>query len=193
MRIIAIYFFILINTSQLPALAETNQDNNETNPALKYSIRYGIGGFSESRSPEGALGGGQIAFDVHLTDLPLSFSISQESYTNSSDPTHPYEIARSISASVFYYNDLNNMDKVSYFLGLGAGKLNVPRSETSPKPYVSDSYINIASRIHYKISTHFNLYALIKHLSAEKSVNNVKIIDYNDTIFLFGIGYDFQI
>jgi len=193
MRMITINFFFSLNFILFPVFAGTEQADIETTTSLKYSARYGIGGFSESRSPEGSLGGGQIAFDIYLTHLPICFSISQESYTNSPDPTHSYEIARMISANVFYFDHLNNMDKVSYFLGIGAGKLNVPRSETSPKPYVSDNYINIASRIHYKISTHFSLYALVKHLSADKSVNSVKVIDYNDTILLLGIGYDFQL
>lgn len=192
MRMITISFFTLINFNLFPAFAETDQIDQENRSPITYSVRYGMGGFSESRSTEGSLGGGEIAFDIHLEHLPLSFSISQESYTNSSEPTHSYEIARMVSASVFYTDIINNMDKVRYFLGIGTGKINVPRSETSPKPYVSDSYINISSRIHYQLSTHFSLYAMLKHLSADKSVNSVNIIDFNDTIFLFGLGYDFK-
>ena len=193
MKIIALSFCILINITSFSTFSETSQSDTETDNPFEYSVRYGMGGFSESRSPEGVLGGGQVAFDIHLTHLPLSFSISQESYANRADPKYPYEIARMVNANVFYYDNFNSLDKFSYFLGLGAGKISVPRSETSPKPYVSDSYINIASRIHYKISTHFSLYLLVKHLAADKSVNNVDVINYNDTIMLFGLGYNFQL
>ena len=193
MKMIAISLFIIVSSNQFPAIAENSKPNNENIAALNYSVRYGIGGFSESRSPEGSLGGSQIAFDIHLNHIPLSFSVSQESYTNSPEPTHSFEIARMISASVFYFDPFNNMNNFSYYLGLGVSKLNVPRSEISPKPYLSDNAINIASRIHYKISKHLSFYTLVKHLSADKSVNNVNLIDYNDTILLFGLGYNFKI
>jgi len=188
-----ISLFILVNLTLFPALSETTQGNNEINTGFIYSVRYGMGGFSESRSAEGSLGGGEIAFDIRWPQWPISVSISQENYTNSADPTQPYEIARMVTVSAFYCDNLINFDKVYYFLGLGAGKLSVPRSETTPKPYVSSSYINIASRVHYQVSQHFSLYAHIKYLNASKTVNDVELIDYNDTIFLLGIGYDFQL
>lgn len=193
MKVIAIYLFIFISVILPPVFAEADNGAQSNSNSLRYSVRYGMGGFSESRSPEGSLGGGEIAFDIHLTKLPLSFSVSQESYTNSANPTHPYEIPRMTTASVFYYDRLNNSEKISYFVGAGAGKINVPQSELTPKPYVSGSYINIASRVHYQIGQHFSLYAHIKHLSADRAVNNIKVIDYNDTVFLFGLGYNFQI
>ncbi|MCG8700444.1 MAG: hypothetical protein MI922_20485, partial [Bacteroidales bacterium] len=56
------------------------------------TIKIGQGGFNDSRSPIGKLGGGQIALVAQYYKYPIALSYSEEYYTNSANPTEPYEI-----------------------------------------------------------------------------------------------------
>ena len=72
----------------VPLFAEQADNDIAKEDGFDYTIRYGQGGFSDSRSPEGKLGGGQIAFDIRFKDSPFSILLSSEFYKNSQFPAH---------------------------------------------------------------------------------------------------------
>lgn len=187
----SIFLFVLVMVSAAVSHADDQSLAEQT--AFTYTIRYGQGGFNESRSPRGKLGGGEIAFDINSTNHPLSLSISTEFYTNSAEPTHNYEISDIFAISLLYKDEIFESDKMTFFAGGGVGKLKVPVSEITPsKHYKADSF-TIGAGLLYRFKGNFGVYGTIKHLFSEKEINNIKVIDFDETIVLVGISYDFAI
>jgi hypothetical protein len=69
---------------------------------IYFTIKLGQGGFRDSRSPIGKLGGGQLAICAQHIAYPVALSFSSEYYTNSADPTNPYEISSLFAINSFY-------------------------------------------------------------------------------------------
>jgi len=197
---VAYLFLILVlpvNAETLSPLDVNDQVVKENHPQLKkphkFTIKYGLGGFSDDRSPEGALGGNQFALDVGLNDSPLSVLLTAEYYTNGTEPTHNYEIRKLYSVNLIYHYQLLSMKDTTFFVGGGLGKLNVPESESNPGKSVSSNLINLEMGIGYQPYENFGFYGTIKYLKAEKDVSNIKVIDFDEVIFLVGVSYGFDI
>lgn len=158
-----------------------------------FTLRFGMGGFRDSRSPVGSLGGDEIALDIRSLTLPVAVSISSEYYTNSAEPTHPYEISNLRSINVLYMAPLFSNEKIDYFLGGGIGWLEVPKSEIEPEARIKDNSYNLEAGIHYRYFEKWGFYGVAKYLSAEKKVNNIKVIDFSERIILLGITYNFSL
>lgn len=187
----SIFLFVLVMVSAAMSHAD---DQRLAEPAtFTYTIRYGLGGFNESRSPSGKLGGDEIAFDINSTSYPLSLSISTEFYTNSADPTHSYEISDIFSISLFYKDEIFESDKMTFFAGGGVGKLKVPVSEITPSKHYKADSLTLGAGLLYRFKGDFGVYGSIKHLFSEREINNIKVIDFDETIVLVGISYDFTI
>ncbi len=194
-------FFIFLSSSLLtPSLlcAQTADDSAATvsdvseKKTLDFVFRLGQGGFKESRSPEGALGGGQLALDLKLSDFPVALSFSSESYTNGPDPTHSYEISSMYSLNLLYTDQLYDWERVHYFAGGGVGQLNVPKGETisgNVKSVLYDLEAGIRVRAFWKIG----VYGAVKYLYAQKESDGIKVIDYNNAVFLLGMSIAFSL
>ena len=157
-----------------------------------FVVRFGMGGFNDSRSPENKLGGDQIAFDVKLRAIPLAVSITSEYYTNSANPTHSYEIESLIAVNLLYHSHFKNLEKLNYFLGGGFGRLKVPKEESNPEKLRSGELLNLEAGLNYLAFDPVGFYGAVKYLRAEKTENNLKVIDFNETIFLLGISVNFS-
>lgn len=173
--------------------AEQTDNDIAKEDSFDYTVRYGQGGFSDSRSPEGKLGGGQIAFDIRLKDSPFSILLSSEFYKNSQFPTHNYEISNFDSINLLYNTNFPLIKNTSLFFGGGIGRLSAPESESIPGSIVSTDALNIELGLYFRPYKQFGFYAVLKHLQADKETNNIKIINFNETIFLIGISYDFNL
>jgi len=182
---ISLVIFPCIN---LHAEEFTNSVDLISSPENKthYTIRLGQGGFSDSRSPENSLGGGQLAFDIRPGGRSVIFSLSAEYYTNSANPTHSYEISDMLVFNVLYVTPMLNSPKADFFLGGGVGRLKVPKDESVPNASTESSLLNLEAGIHWKPFEKFGFYGLYKYLYANKDV-----IDFSEHIVLLGITYNF--
>ena len=186
-----ITFALLILSVPLFAEQADNDVSKEDN--FDYTVRYGQGGFSDSRSPDGKVGGGQIAFDIRLKDLPFSILISSEFYTKSPDPTNNYEISNFDSINLLYNTDFPFIENTSLFFGGGIGRLSAPEGPANPGSKVSTEALNLELGLYLRPYEQFGFYAVLKNIQADRRINDIKIIDFNESIFLIGISYDFNL
>ena len=152
-----------------------------------------MGGFRDSRSPVGSLGGDQVALDIRPRRLPVAISVATEYYTNSAEPTHSYEISSLLSVNVLYMASLPTNAKFNYFFGGGIGWLEVPKSESEPAARIKDTAYNLEAGIHYRYFEKVGFYVATKYLTAQKTVNDLKVIDFSERIILLGVTYNFSL
>lgn len=179
------------NENILPFGLNTRSQQKTNN--FDFTIRYGQGGFSDSRSEENKLGGGEITLDIRPRNSNLAISIATEFYTNGPEPTHYYEIPFIYSANILYFLPSNWSEKTDLFFGGGIGRLGVPDELNNPEKSIVDNAYNLQAAIHYKAFRRFGFYAVTKYLTAHKSIDGVKIIDFDEYILLLGISYRFSL
>jgi hypothetical protein len=189
-------FFIIFNIGILlsPGVKLFAQDiKKHKEKKIDCILRLGQGGFRDSRSPIGKLGGGQIAIDIKPRELPFAFSVSSEYYTNSPEPTHSYEIESLVSGNLLYVTPLFNSERANFFGGGGIGILKVPGDEQYPGKRVESILYNLEAGIHIKVFWRLGLYATAKYLNAQKKERNIKVIDFKENIVLVGFTFNFAI
>ncbi|MDO9577448.1 MAG: hypothetical protein Q7J16_06145 [Candidatus Cloacimonadales bacterium] len=186
LTLLPILIFLLVISGSLYA-QKSNNFLNKPEKIIDITLRTGQGGFKDHRSDIDKLGGGQLAFDVKLTKYPIALSISVEYYTNSADPTHPYEISDMTAINLLYMKKPFKTDRINLFAGGGFGWLEVPKgienSDATEKGNLFDLECGINVRAFWKIG----FYGIYKYLYASKEKNNVKVIDFNEHIILIGI------
>ena len=188
------YFLIALSFVQAQepvSQSQLAQTELATTKKVDVTVRFGMGGFKDSRSPSGDLGGSQLALDIKPNGRRFALSLSTEGYTNSRNPTHSYEISTLYSINVLYVDKLFEFDKVNYFIGGGLGKLKVPGGDLNLSNKVNGTLYNVEAGINVLVWRNFGLYGVVKYLSAEKSVNNTEAIDFDEVIFLVGGTYNF--
>ena len=173
--------------------ADAQQNIQKQEQAANLVVRLGEGGFRDSRSPEGKLGGGQVAFDIKPGASPIAFSISFENYTNSADPSHIYEIEQLVAFNVLYMGQFESMRKLKYFFGGGFGRLEIPGDEINLDNNINGTLVDFEAGVNYQVFRNVGLYGVMKYLRSEKSVNNENIIDFNEGIFLLGLSFSFNL
>lgn len=178
---------VIRNANSSSNESELLEDDN-----FDFTFRFGLGGFRDSRSPEGGLGGGQLALDIKPVKSPVAYSISSEYYTNSADPTHSYEISDLLSLNVLYMAQLFDYERTNYFVGGGIGWLKVPTPSSTTDSSLTGQLYNLEAGIHIKTFRTVGFYATAKYLSAQREVNNIKVINFNESIILLGITYNFS-
>lgn len=189
----AISFFILSSFLSVNLYAQEEstkiEDEKET---VEFTIRFGQGGFNDSRSPINKLGGDQLALDIRPKAIPIALSISSEFYTNSPDPTHNYEISSLVCVNILYTGQVFDIKRLTYFIGGGSGWIEVPRGENYPSKTENTIMYDLEAGINMIIFSRLGIYATAKHLIAHKTVNNVKVIDFDENIVLLGFSYRFS-
>ena len=169
------------------------ESHSQLKKSYKFTIKYGLGGFNDDRSPEGTLGGNQFALDVNLNDSPFSVLLTSEYYTNSPEPTHNYEMRKLYAVNLLYHYRVSSMKDTSLFAGGGLGSLKVPESESNPGKSISSDLFNLEIGVDYQPYEKFGFYGSVKYLKAEKDVANITVIDFDEVIFLIGITYEFSL
>lgn len=197
---IVIIMLAILWPVQLNAQGDKNPDGQSQQDVdvpykrtFDFTLRFGMGGFRDRRSPVGSLGGDEIALDISPRSLPVAISISSEYYTNSAEPTHSYEISSLHSVNLFYTVSLPANEKLNYFLGAGIGLLEVPRGENNPQERIKGNSYNLQAGIRYRYFERIGFYGVAKYLSADKSVNDVPMIDFSERIILLGLSYEFSL
>ena len=160
---------------------------------VDFTLRLGMGGFRDSRTPVGSLGGDQLAIDIKPRAWPVALSVSSEYYTNSPEPTHAYEISNLIAINLLYVAHAVSNERLNYFFGGGIGWLEVPSDINNPGAREKDNLFNLEAGVRYCYFERFGFYGAVKYLTAEKTVNNIKLIDFNERVFLVGITYNFSL
>lgn len=158
---------------------------------IHFRVRFGQGGFRDSRSPINKLGGGQLALDIRSDTSSMALSISSEYYTNSANPSHSYEIVDLTAFNVLFMEKLPAFAKADYFIGGGFGLLAVPKDGENVSGTVNGHHYNLEAGIHYQYFRKIGFYGLYKYLHADKKSNNVNVIDFDENIILLGISYNF--
>ncbi|MCK5133778.1 MAG: hypothetical protein KAR40_16715 [Candidatus Sabulitectum sp.] len=162
-------------------------------PSVDITLRMGQGGFQEDRSPLGRLGGGQATVDVYPRAWPVGVSIFTEYYTNSNDPTHSYEISNLVALNLLYTRPLFGINRVKYFLGAGAGWLEVPLGEDDPDEYISTDVYDLEAGVSVLAFWKIGFYGVVKYLTAHRTMNGVDVIDFDKTAWLLGITFNFSL
>ena len=158
---------------------------------IYFTIRLGQGGFRDDRSEIGILGGGQLTLDIKPRKYPVAFSISNEYYTNSADPTHSYEITNLTVVNMLYMAKLSKIERATVFLGGGIGRLEVPVGENDPDDVVKGTMYDIEGGINVRLFWKIGFYGIGKYLYAQKKNNSIKVIDFSEFIVLLGFTLNF--
>ena len=169
--------------------SECSNEYSSADARTEYIIRWGQGGFRDSRSPDGNVGGGQFAFDIILCSLPFTFTLSSEYYTRSPDPTENFEISKLYALNLLYGAPLQGLKKTNFFLSAGIGQLKVPDRGSK----LDGDLVNLEAGLHWKRFERFGFYGSLKYLYAQESSNDRKVIDFNETIFMLGVTYRFAL
>jgi len=189
-KISFLLIFVIISVAPLKAhdfdrkadSASASDSDSEKN--IYFTIRFGQGGFTDDRSPINKLGGGQLAIDIKHGKLPIGISISNEYYTNSSNPTNPYEISTLTAVNCLYYKNLLKSNRLNVFAGGGIGGMKVPQgNDTSANSMLFNFEAGINTRLLWK----FGLYATYKYLYANKEDQ----VNFSEHIVLIGITFNF--
>lgn len=187
MKRIIHFLFVLLMIASVAVAQE------KPNKYVDITIRSGQGGFVDARSPIGKLGGGQLTLDIKLRWFPIALSFSGEYYTNSSDPTHAYEIAGLGAYNILYMNKLLGWERVNVFAGGGLGYLEVPKESALPiRKYESAIFYNMEAGINIRVLWKFGIYGIYKYLYAYKETDT-QVIDFNEHIVLLGLTFNFSL
>ena len=160
---------------------------------IYFTFCLGQGGFRDDRSPIGKLGGGQLTLDIKPAKYPVALSISNEYYTNSSDPTHSYEIAGLTALNLLYMKKPFKSEKVNVFMGGGIGRLKVPQGERKPNATEKGILYTIEGGMNIRLFWKIGFYGVGKYLYANKEKNSIKVIDFNEFIVLLGFTIGFGV
>ncbi len=183
--------FLLFLTLFLSLPSQLNAEEESEKDIVDLVIRYGQGGFRDSRSPEDALGGGEITLDVKPSNFPVAVSISSQFYTNGPEPTHSYEIKSIRSVSLLYMNRLQNYERINYFFGLGVGWLEVPSDYDNSNN--SGALYSFEAGVRVRVYGGFGVYVNQKYLNAQSEQGGEMVIDFKEHITLVGIAYAFSL
>ncbi len=175
----------------LSLLAE-NSDDVARKKTVEFGLRTGQGGFWDSRSDIGKLGGGQMTLDARLTRWPIALSFSGEYYTNSPEPTNYYEIADMMVLNLLYMPQLQRWKRLRPFVGAGGGILKVPQNN-DPDDLVSGPVFDVECGLDYRLFWKVGFYGLYKYLYARKDVDGQRYIDFSEHIWLIGLSVRFSI
>jgi len=155
--------------------------------AVDLTFRLSQGGLRDDRAPDGILGGGQVALDVKLGNLPIVVSIASEYYKKGPIAIHPYEIHGLVVVYVLYTAPLLRKWKSNYYLGGGIGRLEVPKDNENSNAMESGIVFDAAAGINVKVFWKIGIYVEGKYIYSSKTINNIKVIDFSDVGLLVGI------
>lgn len=157
--------------------------------AVDITIRTSQGGLYDKRASENALGGGQVALDVKLNNLPIVLSLATEYYKKCPDAIHSYEIQGMTVIYVLYTAPILKNWRSNYYFGPGIALMEVPKenSNSMEKGIAFDAAAGINIKAFWKIG----VYAEGKYIYSSKTVNNEKVIDFSDVGLLVGFSLNF--
>lgn len=161
--------------------------------AVDVTLRLGEGGLRHDSAPDGVLGGGQLALDVKPCKYPIAISISQEYHKKDPVADSPYEIESLVAVNMLYMATIAKKkpeeELVVYavgYLGGGVGGLSVPKIE-DPDAMERGVLFDVVCGINIKIFWKIGFYIEGKYIYSRKTIDNIKVIDFNDVGAMVGL------
>ena len=161
--------------------------------AVDVTLRLGQGGLRHDSAPDGVLGGGQLALDVKPCKYPIAISISQEYHKKDPVADSPYEIESLVAVNMLYVATIAKKkpeeEPVVYavgYLGGGVGGLSVPKIE-DPDAMERGVLFDVVCGINIKIFWKIGFYIEGKYIYSSKTIDNIKVIDFNDVGAMVGL------
>lgn len=192
-----VWFFSPSEASVLRQLeGETNRSAGDSAVArvvefpLSAAVRFGGGLLYDDRAPGGVLGGAELALDIKPNRLPIVFSISAEYWKKSPWASRPCEIQDMTALNLFYTRTIFSRWRTDIYLGGGIGRLSVPSSEDTSAT-VSGTLFDLVGGVNVKLFWKLGSYGALKYIHAAKTVDDVKVIDFDDAGYLVGISVNF--
>jgi hypothetical protein len=179
LKIIVIKVFILLSLCYV-----TNAQ------AVDFAIRLGQGGLRDDRVPDGKLGGGQVAVDITLGELPIMISLSSEYYKKSPEATYPYEINDMTVVYVLYTIPVPIERKSNIYLGGGVGVLEVPKDGGDSDSMERGIALDLAAGINTRVFWRLGIYVEGKYIYSNETAGETEVIDFSDFGALVGISYN---
>lgn len=178
---------IIVTTIILLLIVPLNAEKTETDERKIYlTLKFGQGGFNDSRSPLDKLGGGEVALVLQHRDYPIAISLAGEYYTNSPAPQNSYEISDMTIINGFYSKYFLNKKKLQIFGGPGVGVMTVPQLDEKS---VNSILFNWVGGVNYRLIWKIGLYGTYKYLYAQKDDR----VDFSEHIFMIGISFNFRL
>jgi len=122
-----LFLLLILLLFPLLALPLNSEKADKEENKLNLTLKFGQGGFNDDRSPEGKLGGGQVALVLQHRNYPIAISLAGEYYTNSPDPQNSYEISDMTVINGFYSKYFLNKKRLQIFGGPGVGIMTAPQ------------------------------------------------------------------
>ena len=190
------YLFAVSPKSPLAQDRSFQPDSTVVNQKAKnsfYTIRFGIGGFSDNRSPSGRLMGAQLMFDAKPFKYPIAISASAvEFYSSSSDPEHSYQIQNMGTFNLFYIIKPSKVKDLKIFCGGGIGGLQVPKDNAeSGDDGVVSLFYDLEAGVNYKLFNKIGVYGTVKYIYAQKKEAGIHLVDFNEFIYVAGVSFNF--
>jgi len=161
--------------------------------AVDVTLRLGQGGLRHDSAPDGVLGGGQLALDVKPCKYPIAISISQEYHKKDPVADSPYEIESLVVVNMLYVATIAKKkpeeEPVVYavgYLGGGVGGLSVPKIE-DPDAMERGVLFDVVCGINIKIFWKIGFYIEGKYIYSSKTIDNIKVIDFNNVGAMVGL------
>ncbi|NBC03820.1 MAG: hypothetical protein GVY20_08975 [Bacteroidetes bacterium] len=171
--------------------SKADSSSSSEEKKVNFMFRMGIG--SSAHLGEST----QLGIGIKTAKIPLIFSFISESYRKTplkkkySEPNDMFLNA----LNLIYTTTFPNFDRVQVYAGGGAGFLEVEKYERSDdpdwrqKPYaIENGFIyNLQAGIHSRLFWKIGFYAEGKYLYANKTENNINIIDVNSGAWMVGL------
>ena len=184
-----------------PLYQQTAKEDSTKKKKVDFTIRFGQGGFWNDRSPSGKFAGDQGALDIKLAKLPVAVSyLTEVLYGVNDNPDEPEEVVNLWAVNIYHMpklftvekNGWSLLERINLFWGGGIGRLGVdtefPDDSEVKGPRCTlfnfEAGINV---VFWKIG----IYYLGKYWYAQKKQDNIKVIDFKERGFFFGLTFNF--
>jgi len=154
------------------------------------TLRHTQGGLSKA-DLHGAmsLGGGQVALDVRLGDLPLWVSLAGEYYKEYfPSAKETWEIEQLGALYLFYKTERLPRLRAELFAGLGVGKLTTGGDDqgTDEGAPVYEVFVGINRQVYKR----WGLWVDVRHLRSQKERDQVRVVDFSSDGLMVGVTYN---
>ena len=148
------------------------------------ALRLTQGGLAESRDPDsGSLGGGQLALDIRLGELPLWVSLAGEYYKKQQYAEERYEIDEMSVLYLLYKSPLISSLRSELYAGAGFGQLTTGTDEDAP-------VWTGAAGVNLKAYRRLGLIVEARYLCSNKTRNGSEVVDFSNRGLLVGPSYN---
>ncbi len=154
------------------------------------TLRHTQGRLSKADLPGAeSLGGGQIALDVRLGDLPLWLSLAGEYYKEQFPSSMEAWAIEHISALyLFYKTERLPRLRSELCAGLGVGKLTTGGDDQGTEEVAP--VFEVTASINRQVYKRWGLWVDMRYLHSRKTRNQVRVVDFGSRGLMVGLTYN---